>query len=78
MTHDRQLTVRLLHRAVPVEQASDGLRALVKLKPIDPASIERYRSGKFDPSLGAARRAMARLAGTLTPRESALQAYALY
>jgi hypothetical protein len=73
-----QLTVSLLHRAVPVAQTPDGLPALAKEKPISPASVERYLSSKFGASLEAARRAMADLAGALPPRELAVQAYALY
>jgi hypothetical protein len=78
MVHGTRLSVSLLHRAVPVAQTPDGLRALAKEKPIDPASVERYLSGKFGPSLEAARRAMANLAGALPPRELAAGAYALY
>src|ERR1700675_464415 len=37
-----RLAVNLLNRAVPVGQTPDGLRALAKDKPIDPASVERY------------------------------------
>jgi hypothetical protein len=78
LARGKQLTVNLLHRAVPVVQTPDGLRALAKEKPINPATVERYLSGKFGPSLDAARRAMADLAGALPPRELAVQAYALY
>ena len=78
MARGTRLTVSLLHRAVPVAQTPDGLRALAKEKPINPASVERYLSAKFGPSLEAARRAMANLAGALPPRELAVRAYALY
>jgi hypothetical protein len=78
LSRGTQLTVSLLHRAVPVAQTPDGLRALAKEKPIKPASVERYLSGKFGPSLEATRRAMANLAGALPPRELAARAYALY
>jgi hypothetical protein len=73
-----RLTVSLLHRAVPVAQTPDGLRALAKEKPIDPASVERYLSSKFGPPLEAARRAMSDLAGAFPARELAERAYALY
>jgi hypothetical protein len=78
LARDRLLTVSLLNRAVPVAQTPDGLRALAKEKPINPASVERYLSSKFGPSLEAARRAMAVLAGSLPPRDLTVQAYALY
>ncbi len=74
----KRLTVNLLNRAVPVTQTPEGLRALAKEKPVDPASVERYLSSKFGQSLDAARQAMADLAGALPPRELAEQAYALY
>jgi hypothetical protein len=73
-----QLTVSLLHRAVPVAKTPDGLRALAKEKPINPASVERYLSSKFGSSLEGVRRAMAELAGAFPPRQLAVQAYALY
>ncbi len=78
LARGKQLTVNLLHRAVPVVQTPDGLRALAKEKPINPATVERYLSSKFGPSLDAARRAMADLAAALPQRELAVQAYALY
>jgi hypothetical protein len=78
LEHGGRLTVSLLHRAVPVVQTPDGLRALAKDKPIDPASVERYLASKFGSSLAAARRAMANLAAALPPRDVAVQAYALY
>ena len=78
LAHGKQLTVNLLHRAVPVVQTPDGLRALAKEKPINPPSVERYLFSKFGASLEAARRTMADLAGAIPPRELAVQAYALY
>ena len=78
LARGKQLIVNLLHRAVPMAQTPDGLRALAKEKPINPASVERYPFSKFGPPLDAARRAMADLAGALPPRELAMQAYALY
>jgi hypothetical protein len=73
-----RLTVSLLHRAVPVAPTPDGLRALAKEKPIDPASVERYLASKFGISLEPVRRAMANLAGAMPAPELAAQAYALY
>jgi len=56
----------------------DGLRALAKEKPIDPASVERYLASKFGISLEPVRRAMANLAAAMPAHELAAQAYALY
>jgi hypothetical protein len=50
LARGKELTVNLLHRAVPVAQTPDGLRALAKEKPINPASVERYLSGKLGKS----------------------------
>jgi len=57
LEHGARLTVSLLNRAVPVTQTPDGLRALAKEKPIDPASVERYLTSKFGVSLEPVRRA---------------------
>jgi hypothetical protein len=70
--------VDLLQRAVPAVHTSDGLRALSKNKPIDPASVERYLEGKFGEALEDARTAMNTLARAHTPAELARRAYGLY
>ena len=49
--HDEALTVALLGRVVPVVHTTDGLRALTKDKPDDPASVTRYLEGKFGEAL---------------------------
>jgi hypothetical protein len=76
--HGETLHVDLLHRAVPVVQTPDGIRALSKDLPISPDSVEHYLRGKFGGRLEAAKGAMARLAGSLPPPEIAAQAYRLY
>jgi hypothetical protein len=73
-----RLAVNLLNRAVPVGQTPDGLRALAKDKPIDPASVERYLASKFGISLEPVRQAMANLAAAMPTHELAAEAYALY
>ena len=72
------LHVDLLHRAVPVVQTADGLRALSKDKPVNPQSVQRYLEGKFGGALGAVQEALVALAYSLPPEELAGQAYALY
>src|SRR4051795_9658364 len=57
-----QLRVDLLGRAVPVVWTPDGLRAVNKGKPGNPARIETYLAGKFSNRLADARAAMAELA----------------
>jgi hypothetical protein len=49
-----QLYVGLLGRAVTVEQMPDGIRAVSKGKPGNPAQVEKYLAGKFGPDLEAA------------------------
>jgi hypothetical protein len=73
-----QLHVDLMQRAVAVVQTAEGLRALAKEKPVDPAGVERYLASKFGESLAPARQAMKHLAAALPPRDLALQAYGLY
>jgi len=72
------LQVELLHRAVPVVQTPEGLRALSKEQPIAAASVETYLSSKFKDSLGAVSDAMVELADSRDPEELAAEAYGLY
>lgn len=72
------ITVSLLHRAVPAVHTTDGVRALSKDRPIDPASVERYLQSKFGAGLGDAWSAMTELAAAFKPNELAERAYALY
>ena len=78
LRHGEALTVNLLHRAVPVTQTPEGLRALSKDRPIPPDSVERYLQTKFGEDYGAAKRAMSTLAKAYTPAVLAERAYALY
>ncbi len=72
------ITVDLLHRAVPALHTKDGLRALSKNKPVDPASVERYLQSKFGDALHDTHEAMRRLARSRTPARLAGEAYQLY
>ena len=72
------LHVDLLHRSVPVMSTPDGLRALVKDRPISPAGVEHYLASKFGESLGSAMRAMVKLAHSMPTEEVAARAYRLY
>jgi hypothetical protein len=64
------LQVELLHRAVPVVQTPEGLRALSKEQPISPSGVEKYLTNKFKGALGPVSAAMAQLATRGTPRTS--------
>lgn len=72
------LTVDLLHRAVPVQQTADGLRALGKEKPIDPDSVQRYLTSKLGDAFAEVSKAMRRLARSRKPADLADDAYSLY
>ena len=71
-------TVDLLHRAVPAVHTEQGVRALDKEMPADPASVQRYLEGKFKDALPAAREAMKALADSYPPKKLATEAYHLY
>ncbi|HVO14848.1 MAG TPA: hypothetical protein VMV26_06525 [Alphaproteobacteria bacterium] len=73
-----RLHVDLMHRAVPVVHTKDGLRALSKDRPIDPASVARYLDAKFGDALGDTKSAMTALARSLPPGDLATEAYWLY
>ena len=70
--------VELLHRAVPVVQTADGLRALSKDKPVSPESVQRYLESKFGAALGSVEHEFEDLARCLAPEELASRAYELY
>jgi hypothetical protein len=72
------ISVQLLHRAVPAVRTAEGLRALSKGRPIEPASVERYLESKFGEALDEVRKAMMQLAAVLEPERLAREAYALY
>jgi hypothetical protein len=73
-----QLRVDLLGRAVPVVRTPDGLRAVNKGKPGNPAQIEMYLAGKFKDRLEDATRAMAELAAAYEPADLYRRGFRLY
>ncbi len=74
LKHGEQLSVNLLHRAVPVVRTPEGLRALSKDCPVAQESVERYLQSKFGEGYGPARRAMTTLAKAFTPADLAERA----
>lgn len=70
--------VEICGRGVPARNTESGVRAVVKDKPIDPASVEKYLRGKFGDDLDSVRRAMADLASSLATEDLADKAYGLY
>lgn len=78
LVEGERLHVDLLGRAVSVVRTPEGLRAVNKGKPGDPAQIERYLASKFQDRLEEARAAMAELAGAFTPDELQRRGFRLY
>jgi hypothetical protein len=70
--------VEVCGRPIPAKHTEDGVRAVVKDKPIEPASVEKYLVGKFGEALEDVRQAMIELASSYTPEELAARAYGLY
>jgi hypothetical protein len=70
--------VEICGRGVPAKKTDEGIRAVVKEKPIDPSSVERYLSSKFGEALSDVREAMEALAHSLDPVDLPGKAYGLY
>jgi len=70
--------VEICGRPVPAKNTEDGVRAVVKDKPIEPASVEKYLGGKFGDDLDDVREAMKTLASAFAPDDLAGAAYSLY
>jgi hypothetical protein len=70
--------VEVCGRPVPAKNTPDGVRAVVKDKPIEPAGVERYLAGKFGDDLDDVLAAMQHLARAFAPDELASAAYSLY
>lgn len=70
--------VELCGRHVPAVHTADGVRALNKGKPAEPASVHRYLETKFGDALGDARAAMTALAKSLDKDDLATNAFSLY
>jgi len=70
--------IHLCERGVPCQHTEDGIRAVIKDKPIDPAAVERYLDGKFGEDLDRVQAAMTDLARAFESDELAAAAYTLY
>jgi hypothetical protein len=73
-----EIRVELCGRAIPAINTAEGVRAVVKDKPVQPEGVERYLESKFGDSLGAARGAMRDLAKASRPEQLAKEAFRLY
>ena len=70
--------VQVCGRPVPAKNTQDGVRAVVKNKPIEPDKVRKYLEGKFGESLEDVRAAMEELAAAFEPEDLEDLAYELY
>jgi hypothetical protein len=73
-----ELWIDLCGRALPAKNTKDGIRAVVKDKPITPEEVQRYLDGKFADRLPTVRAAMERLANAYELDDLAESAFSLY
>ena len=70
--------VEVCGRPVPAKNTEEGIRAVIKDKPIDPAGVRKYLEGKFGADLAPVREAMEALARAHGPEDLPAVAYGLY
>jgi hypothetical protein len=70
--------IEVCGRPVPAKNTADGVRAVIKDQPIDPAGVQRYLESKFGDDLAAVEAAMRELAAAFEPEKLADTAYGLY
>jgi hypothetical protein len=70
--------IELCGRGIPAKNTADGVRAVVRDKPVDPAAVQRYLEKKFGDDLDRVKSAMRDLAGSFEPEELSDRAYSLY
>jgi hypothetical protein len=73
-----EFRVELCGRPVPAMRTDEGVRAVVKGKPMTPGSVQAYLERSFGDELAAARKAMERLAGAYAPTRINEEAFGLY
>jgi len=73
-----EFLVEICGRRVPAINTPDGVRAVIKNKPIEAMSAEKYLESKFGESLGTARAAMRDLARSFRPEQLLTNAFSLY
>jgi hypothetical protein len=70
--------IAICGRPVPAKNTENGVRAVVKDRPIDPETVARYLEQKFGDDLDALRDAMKELATSYAPDRLERIAYSLY
>jgi len=74
----KEFFVEICGRSVPAINTPDGIRAVNKAKPVEPAGVERYLEGKFGEALPVVRAAMSALAKAFEPEQLGREALGLY
>jgi hypothetical protein len=70
--------IELCGRGIPAKNTDDGIRAVVKDKPVDPAGVQQYLKKKFGEDLDRVKEAMRDLAESFESEGLASRAYSLY
>ena len=70
--------IEICSRPVPAKNTPDGIRAVIKDKPIDPVGVQRYLETKFGENLALVRQVMEQLARAFKGKALADVAYGLY
>jgi hypothetical protein len=70
--------VEVVGRPVPAKRTEEGVRAVVKDKPIDPGSVWAYLQSKFGANLDLVRQVMEELAASVSPDKLNEIAYHMY
>jgi len=70
--------VELLGRALPAINTAQGVRSVLKSKPVEPAVVERYLESKFGDDLPKVREAMKKLADAFESEELAKRGFGFY
>jgi hypothetical protein len=73
-----ELWIELCGRGIPSKNTADGLRAVVRDKPVEPFGVQKYLEKKFGDDLHRVKAAMHDLAESLEPEELSERAYSLY
>ena len=74
----QEFLIEICGRQVPAINTTDGVRAVIKNKPIEAKSVERYLESKFGETLGTVRAAMRDLAKAFRPEQLRTYAFSLY
>jgi len=70
--------IEICNRPLPAKNTAEGIRAVIRDKPIDPDGVHRYLESKFKDDLPAVREAMTDLATAFEPDRLSELAYDLY